>query len=317
MSAGMMAEGGGPGARRAGGEERYLVIANKTGQLGNRLTVYAHMIGAARERGWTLLNPSFCEYAEHFLGTCGRLLTCGEAQLNQRAIPLLERAAAYRLNRVAYKCARVLQHLPLCRIGWARASNMPVYELTALMDRADERGWRLLFTQNYVFRQHRWCARHAEYIRRVFTPLPVHQEAGRGALARARAGGAVLVGVHIRHGDYQQHLGGRFFFPFAAYAGLMQRMRTLLAPRAVSFLVCSNSPLTPAHFPGLDVHVGPGHLVADLSALSGCDWLLGPPSSFSAWAAFAGKRPLLVVEDPAADFGLGDFTVSPSVDPRY
>jgi hypothetical protein len=75
--------------------------------------------------------------------------------------------------------------------------------------------------------------------------------------------------------------------------------------------------VTAAQLPGLDVHPGPGHLVADLAALSGCDWLLGPPSSFSAWAAFAGNRPLLVVEDPAADFGLHDFTVSPSVDPRY
>jgi hypothetical protein len=301
----------------AHGAERYLVIANKTGQLGNRLTVYAHMIGAARERGWTLLNPSFCEYAEHFLGTCGRLLTCGEAQQNPRAIPLLERAAAYRVNRLAYKCARVLQHLPASPIGWARASNMPVYELTALMDRAEERRWRVLFTQNYVFRQHRWCARHAAFIRRVFTPLPVHQEASRAALERARAGSAVLVGVHIRHGDYQHHLGGRFFFPFAAYAQLMQRMAGLLAPRSVSFLVCSNSAAGPEHFPGLRVHLGPGHLVADLSALAGCDWLLGPPSSFSAWAAFAGNRPLLVVEDPAVPFTLADFTTSPSVDPRY
>ncbi len=297
--------------------ERYLVIANKTGQLGNRLTVYAHLLGAARERGWTLLNPSFCEYAEHFLGTRGRLLTCGEDQLNPRAIPALERAAAYRLNRIAYKCARALQHLPASPVGWARASNVPVFDLTPLMDRAEARRWRLLFTQNYVFRQHAWCARHAAYIRRVFTPLPAFQQAADAVLCRARADGATVVGVHIRHGDYQQHLGGRFFFPIAAYARLMARMQALLAPRAVVFVVCSNSALTPAEFPGLCAHFGPGHLVADLAALAGCDWLLGPPSSFSAWAAFAGQRPLLVVEDPAADFALADFVASPSVDPRY
>ena len=80
MSADGAGQGGGHGSARPRPSERYLVIANKTGQLGDRLTVYAHMIGAARERGWTLLNPSFCEYAEHFLGTCGRLLTCGEAE---------------------------------------------------------------------------------------------------------------------------------------------------------------------------------------------------------------------------------------------
>ena len=40
---------------------RYLIIANKTGQLGNRLVIYAHMLAAGFERGWTVLNPSFRE----------------------------------------------------------------------------------------------------------------------------------------------------------------------------------------------------------------------------------------------------------------
>lgn len=306
----------GSAAQGAGGQ-RYLVIANKTGQLGNRLTVYAHLIGAARECGWTLLNPSFCEYADDFVGTRGRLLTCGEEQANARTVARDLRQVAYRINRIAYKCARVLQHLPGSPIGWARASNMPVYDLTALMERAEKRRWRYLFTQNYVFRQHRWCARHADYIRRVFTPIAVHAGASASALALARGLGAVLVGVHIRHGDYQQHLGGRFFIPFAAYAAMMQRMCALLAPRRVAFLVCSNAVIPPDAFAGLAVVNGPGHPVSDITALAGCDYLLGPPSSFSAWAAFTGMRPLLVVEDAAMPFSLADFVRSPSVDPRY
>jgi hypothetical protein len=194
---------------------------------------------------------------------------------------------------------------------------MPVYELTELMDRAEAKRWRILFTQNYVFRQHRWCARHADFIRRVFTPQPVHQAAAATTIASARDRGGVLVGVHIRHGDYQHHLGGRLFFPFTAYAGLMRRMCELLAPRTVSFLVCSNATIPPECFTGLALQSGPGHPVADMTALAGCDYILGPPSSFSAWAAFTGQRPLLVVENPTLPFTLDDFTTSPSVDPRY
>jgi hypothetical protein len=228
------------------------------------------------------------------------------------------RQVAYRINRVAYKCARVLQHLPGSPVGWARASNMPVYELTRA-DGARRRSGAgaYLFTQNYVFRQHRWCARHADFIRRVFTPLPIHQQTSATVVSRARAQAAVLVGVHIRHGDYQQHLGGRFFFPFTAYADLMRRMVALLAPRSVSFLVCSNAALPREVFADLTVQTGPGHPVADMTALAACDYILGPPSSFSAWAAFTGQRPLLVVEDAQQPFTLGDFTTSPSVDPRY
>jgi hypothetical protein len=33
--------------------------------------------------------------------------------------------------------------------------------------------------------------------------------------------------------------------------------------------------------------------MGDLYALAGCDWILGPLSTFSQWAAFFGNKPLL------------------------
>jgi hypothetical protein len=153
-----------------GHHRRYLIIANKTGQLGNRLVIYAHMLAAGFERGWTVLNPSFCEYAGFFTGTSGRLLTCGDEQVNPPTIPLLERQALYRMNRVGYQASKILSRIPYSGVGWAKVSNSLHYDLATLLDRADARHWRILFTQNYHFRQHDWCAKHAAAIRALLTP---------------------------------------------------------------------------------------------------------------------------------------------------
>jgi hypothetical protein len=53
-------------------------------------------------------------------------------------------------------------------------------------------------------------------------------------------------------------------------------------------------------FAGLDVHHGPGEPVEDLHALSLCDRLVGPPSTYSAWASFMNAVPRYEIADPAA-----------------
>ncbi len=123
--------------------------------------------------------------------------------------------------------------------------------------------------------------------------------------------------MHIRHGDYRQHLGGRFFYELPVYAGLMRQLAAALAPRRAVFLVCANAKWGPQDFAGLAIAPGPGHMVADLHALSRCDRVMGPPSSFSAWAAFHGRVPYLMIEDAERPIAPQDFRVQESPDPKY
>jgi hypothetical protein len=62
--------------------------------------------------------------------------------------------------------------------------------------------------------------------------------------------------------------------------------------RKVSFLICSDEPRTEAEFPGLSVGLGPGSVVGDLYALARCDYIMGPPSTYTQWASFYGNQPL-------------------------
>ena len=53
-----------------------LIISAKSGQLGNRLLLFANFIAWATEHNLTVLNPAFDEYAEFFVGTAGDFLCC-------------------------------------------------------------------------------------------------------------------------------------------------------------------------------------------------------------------------------------------------
>ena len=167
----------------------------------------------------------------------------------------------------------------------------------------------LLLAKGWLFRARQSFARHADEIRRFFTPAASHRARVAACLAALRRSAEVVVGVHVRHGDYRHFLGGRFFFEVNQYAALLRRMRELLGGRQPAFLLCSNAAQPTDAFAGLNATPGPRHQIEDLYALAACDYLIGPPSTYTMWASFYGQTPLYVVTDPAVAFELSDFEV--------
>jgi hypothetical protein len=80
--------------------------------------------------------------------------------------------------------------------------------------------------------------------------------------------------------------------------------------RGASLLYCSDEAIDPRLFAGLPATPGPGSAFADLTALSQCDAVLGPPSTFSGWASFSGRVPLLSLDRPDRPVDRAGFAVS-------
>lgn len=297
---------------------RWMILCRKNGQLGNRLMVYAHVLAAARERGWILLNPTFAEYSDDFAGPRRHL--AGSTSVHAaEGLPVApwKRSAAYAATRCLYQTCKPLRPLSAGRITYVRARNSAHVDLAEALTAAETGGTRLLLLQGYHLRHAEWARTHAAWLRAFFRPLARHRAAAEPVVAGLRARAEVVVAIHIRHGDYAQHLAGRFFYSVAQYRVLMRRMVELLAPRRVGFLVCSNAVHGTDDFADF-IHVrGPGGVYSDLHALSQCDFILGPPSSYSSWAAFSGGTRLLRIEDPQLPFGLQDFTVQDAPETRY
>ncbi len=132
----------------------------------------------------------------------------------------------------------------------------------------------------------------------------------RDAIEPLRREADIVIGVHIRQGDYRGWFDGKYFFPAARYAAWMHELAAQFPGRRVAFFVCSDEPRSLGEFPGLTVGLGTDSPVSDIYALARCDYILGTKSTFSQWASFYGEKPLLQVcgtDEPAK---LENFRVS-------
>ena len=108
----------------------------------------------------------------------------------------------------------------------------------------------------------------------------------------ARKDADKIVGVHIRRGDYKEFKGGSLWFSDAQYLDFMRQARTVLGG-AVRFVIVSNEPVNISYFSqeGLDAVDASGLPQEDIVTLSLCDYIMGPSSTFSWWAAYYGDKP--------------------------
>ena len=149
----------------------------------------------------------------------------------------------------------------------------------------------------------RWFATDVTFKRFVpnllkyFSPFPADLNAANECISRLRTNSDIVIGVHIRRGDYEQWRGGRFFYPLTQYAHSMNQWRALFPAQKVSFLIASNEYTEPTEFAGINSAFAPGHIIKDLLALSMCDYIIGPPSGYSQWASLVGRVPLYTMMD--------------------
>jgi hypothetical protein len=288
-----------------------VVIAKQVGRLANRLLLYAHFIGAAAEHGFSVLNPSFHPYAGLFPATARDLLC--RFPPGRRVWPA---PGARRLLYEATLAAAGLCHRRQVGgrdVGLVRLRRDQQLDLNsdAFLDVVREH--RVVFVQDWFFRSAENCARHRDLICRHLTPSQADLGRARAAVEPIRARDRLAVGVHVRRGDYETFKGGIHYHSLEQYRCVLEAVEAAFPEQDVSFLVCSDGPVAPEAFDGLDVVRGPGDALGDLYALAYCDRLVGPPSTFNAWASYYGEVPLYRIEDPAAPVAAESFRLYPGL----
>ena len=73
------------------------------------------------------------------------------------------------------------------------------------------------------------------------------------------------------------------------------------------FFIGSNIPQNPSLFYNFNCGFGSGYLTKDMYALAECDYVVGPPSSYTMWASFYGDKPLYMIRNVNKTLNLKDF----------
>ena len=111
------------------------------------------------------------------------------------------------------------------------------------------------------------------------------------------------LGIHVRRGDYATFQGGCFFYSDEQYAAVVRQFRQLHPGETLTVYICGNDPrLNRSYYQqqleGCNVVFPDGNPAEDLCLLSHCDYLIGPPSTFSLVAAMYRDLPLYWIVEP-------------------
>jgi len=233
---------------------KYVILLKRNSQMGNRLSMHAHLLACCLEKGCTFLNPTLGGYADFFSFTRGRLLLQKDLSVDRTPTPRWIRRFVYFCVRVLYQMSKISRLLPWCPIQSRKATRNP--ECTGLMkflDKIEAKGGRLALVQTWKIREYNLWAKYADTIRSIFTPLPYLRQRADERLSELQSRVDLVLGVHIRHGDYRKHKGGNLFFSPRQYRSWMVDFTHALPDVKVGFAICSDAKQKAKDFIWLDI----------------------------------------------------------------
>ena len=114
------------------------------------------------------------------------------------------------------------------------------------------------------------------------------------------------LGVHIRRGDYAAWNGGRYCYDDEVYAAHINKFAEMHPDKEIHVYLATNDPAVTEEgyqklCPSVRIHHLHGNPPEDLYMLSACDYVIGPPSTFSLVAAMYRDIPLYRMDVPDVD----------------
>lgn len=118
----------------------------------------------------------------------------------------------------------------------------------------------------------------------------------------------IVCGVHIRRGDYAEWNNGRFYYSDSQFYDVMLKFQELFKEKSVVFFIASNDKVNFSIFDSCEYFSIPdSNAVKDLYGLGKCNYIIGPPSSFSGWASYYGNKPISFIENPKQEIKISSF----------
>lgn len=252
-----------------------MIFARDKGRLCNNILQYGHVYAWAREHGRRAVSMRF-SYKYQYFKIC---------HTHWHNFP------TYLFAKYAAKIGL----LPVASFHNPEANPEAMALLESRSDLVVE-GWYVRFYDLFV--------KYIDEIRQLFAFDKAVLDAARANMGTTDEP-AIRLGLHIRRGDYRTWHGGKYFFGDDVYVAYVRQFAALHPGKRIVAYVCGNDPtLNKAYYtenlPDIEVRFPQGNPGEDLCLLSQCDWLVGPPSTFTLVAAMYHDTPLCWMETPDA-----------------
>lgn len=264
-----------------------MLFARDKSQMCNNLLQYAHVYAWGREHGRTTIAMRFSYKYKFFKISHTRLAS----------FPL-------------YLFAKYMAALRLLPTASFKHSDCDVSALERKMLRN-----RNIVVSGWFVRYYDLFLKYRSEICDLFTIDRKYTEPVRARMhsIEGNSTDVLRLGVHIRRGDYAVWQDGKYCYGDERYIAFIRSFHMLFAGKSVHvYLSTSDSTVSAEHYQklveGVSVHLLAGSPAEDLFMLSECDYLIGPPSTFSLVAAMYRDIPLCRMDQTEATaLSMADF----------
>src|SRR5690554_5266050 len=163
--------------------------------------------------------------------------------------------------------------------------------------------------KGWNFRVFDLTAKFQDYFVKKYSLLPIYYQNNTlyRRISKMDRNIQVVVGVHIRRGDHRSWQDGKYFFSDDVYQEYMHSLRIKLEQsfKKPVFIIFSNEDVSIAEKENVILSRNDWYI--DQFLMSQCDYLIGPPSTFTLWASYIGKVRYFHFEDDQTQVDLDNF----------
>lgn len=274
--------------------KKIILLKDNGGRLANQLWNYASIFAYCLEKKYRCSNYAFFRYQHYF--------DIPPSNFFIKLFLLFHRTHKnYKLSKILniilYKCISIMSKKNIIRdfnlefnLSPSINGNIKQRQLLTMIDQQNTD----FYFVGWLFRNSIGLKKYHKEIVRYFKPKDIYNSQVLKFAQSLRQKYKLVIGVHIRQGDYKTWQGGKFFFSCADVAPILHdflKHQNQYSPDEIVFVICSDGMVEESFFSDFNIVCGPGTEVTDLYMLAQTDMIIGSNSTYGTWAAYYGQIP--------------------------
>ena len=278
-------------------KSKKIILLRAKGQHSNRLIQNLHFEAFCAEYGIEYHNPTFAE-GKYYLFPCSKETNFFINILRINFLgPLFKHSSIVKkIFSVAWLISKlgIVKYVEFDKYKRKKGKNCQKILLKAL-----ERS-NTVFVSGWNFRVPELTEKHHEKIAARYSLKPEFYEKNTfyKKIVELKKEENILIGVHIRGGDYKKWLKGKYYFEDDVYEAYMndisQKISTQTDKNQI-FIIFSNDKVKFTESENLLISKESWYL--DHHIMSLCDYIIGTRSTFPLWASYIGRNKFFCILD--------------------
>lgn len=278
-----------------------VIVADRNGQLCNRLFHFSYFIANAIEYKYKLIYPCFEEYSGYFEKTDKNDFLNFPVKIRITSNTFINKSILYLINRIRISVSKIF-YLDINGIEHAQY-DLNNHKFQSAVHK------KIVITHGWLFRDEENLRKHQDILKKIFTPKGIYLTEVQNITSKLRKEYDCIVGLHIRRGDYREWEDGKYFYSDEVYLKKISEFlsATELSKDKICFFICSNEDIDIKAYKEYNICYNRRHFMTDLYTMANCNFIIGPPSTFSQWASLYGGVPLFTITSAEAKLTMENF----------